>query len=199
MNNYLVAANFGVVLFLISCVGSFASAQPMTPSSNTSGSGSTNTAESTNLQCLTTVGCSTNMTISQVKQALSCPTGLVCLGPIQIQPFPSPLPIPGDAIGLTAVVINKSSKTISYNDICQSPLTAIFDRHVTVEHTAACFTIGTFSIPPGGNATVRGPPSGIVYRANSPALPAYGLATFTYHTDSITGKVYRGFSFDIFP
>ena len=189
MNKYVLPTNLGVILFLISCVGSYASAQPTTQSPNTMMSASS----------------STNMTLSQVKQAISCPTGQVCLGPIEVRGFPSPLIVPGDSLLISADVFNNSPKTISYNDICPSPLTAKFptvptkDKHVIVEHTVACFTIGTFSIPPGGHATVRGPPSGIVYRVVSPALPAYGLAIFTYHTDSIPGKLYRAFSFDIFP
>ena len=56
------------------------------------------------------------------------------------------------------------------------------DNHVALQHTKACFVIGTMSIPSHGHATVYGPPSGIVYRAISPALPAYAVVTFTYHT-----------------
>jgi len=179
MNKYLLVLNVGVILILFSCVGSSASAQSMAQSANTS------------------MSSSTNMTISQAIQVLSCHLRVCLTTP---QTIPSFVQV-NDAIGLMVGVINNSPRTITYNDICLSPITAIFDNHVTVQHTIRCFVIGPMSIPPHGHGIVHGPPSGTVYRANSPAFPAYGVIKFTYRIVGSTGlfSVFRPFEFNIFP
>ncbi len=185
MSRYILAVNVGVILIFFSCIGSFVSAQPIAQSANTSMSGSNNTTSS-----------STNMTISQAIKTLSCLTGQVCI--TSIQTLPTFIQV-NDAIGFMVGVTNNSSKTITFNTICPQPITAKFDSHVILQHTAACFAIGTQSIQPHGHATVYGPPSGIVYRAISPALPAHAVVTFTYHTTTGLQWISKAFAFDIFP
>src|SRR5215469_9716768 len=203
MNKYALATNIGVILILISCVGSSVSAQPMTQSRNTSMSGSTNTTtNSTNAQCLTTTGCPTNMTGSQVHQSLLrllCPAGKVCIDHTVTRPI---LTSVGDTFTLNILVTNNSPNAIFYHDLCLSPITAVFDNHVAVQSKKGCLITDIHRIPAGQSAWVKGPASNTVYGAVQAApLGATSIITFTYHTNTIAGPIHsvsKGFAYVIF-
>jgi len=200
MNKYVLATNVGVVFILISCVGSSISAQPMTQSPNSSMSASTNTTTtSTNsgrlpvqiqaTQCFVN-GCATNMTLSLVPTCFG-----VCI--TSIETTPAFLQV-NDTFGLGVAVTNNSPKTISYNDICLSPVTATFDNHVAVKHKVGCLAIGTFSIPPHTTHIVFGPASSLVYKAVLAGV-AKSVVAFSYSNGSIKSTVYKPFYFLIWP
>jgi hypothetical protein len=176
----------------------------MTQSPNTSMSGSTNTTiSSTNAQCLTTTGCSTNMTRSQVHQSLLgllCPLGKVCIDLTVTRPILTSL---GDTFTLNVLVTNNSPNAIFYHDLCLSPITADFDNHVAVQSKIGCLITDTLSIPAGHSAWVKGPASNTVYGAvkAAPLGDVTSIVTFTYHTNSIAGpthSVSKGFTYVIF-
>src|SRR5215831_17826353 len=137
INKYILATNVGVILILISCLGSSASAQPMTQSANTTTtmSGSNNTTSSS------TTG---NMTATQVKNLL-CPDGQVCMTLIATHPLIVDV---GDTIVLNALVTNNSPNTIHYTGGCKSGLSTIFDSHVVVHNKIGCNLIVLGSILP---------------------------------------------------
>lgn len=203
MNKYALATHIVVFLILISCVGPSVSAQPMTQSSNTSMSGSTKTiTSSTNSQCLTTTGCPTNMTGSQVHQSLLgllCPAGKVCIDHTVTRPI---LTSVGDTFTLNVLVTNNSPNAIFYHDLCLSPITAVFDNHVGVQSKKGCLITDTHRIPAGQSAWVKGPASNTVYGAVQAApLGATSIITFTYHTNTIAGPIHsvsKGFAYVIF-
>jgi hypothetical protein len=202
MNKYALATNIVVILIMISCVGSSISAQPMTQSPNMSMSGSTNTTTSTNSQCLTTTGCPTNMTSSQVHQSLLgllCPAGKVCIDHTVTRPI---LTSVGDTFTLNVLVTNNSPNAIFYHGLCLSPITAVFDNHVAVQSKKGCLITDTHRIPAGQSAWVKGPASNTVYGAVQAApLGATSIITFTYHTNTITGPIHsvsKGFAYVIF-
>jgi hypothetical protein len=184
MNKYALATNIAVILILIGCVGSSVSAQPVTQSHNMSMSGSTNTTTSTNSQCLTTTGCPTNMTESQVHQSLLgllCPAGKVCIDHTVSRPI---LTSVGDTFTLNVLVTNNSPNAIFYHDLCMSPITADFDNHVSVQSKIGCLITDTRSIPAGQSAWLKGPASNTVYGAvqAAPLGDVTSIVTFTYHT-----------------
>jgi hypothetical protein len=202
MNKYALATNIAVILILIGCVGSSVSAQPVTQSHNMSMSGSTNTTTSTNSQCLTTTGCPTNMTESQVHQSLLgllCPAGKVCIDHTVTRPI---LTSVGDTFTLNVLVTNNSPNAIFYHDLCMSPITADFDNHVSVQSKIGCLITDTRSIPAGQSAWLKGPASNTVYGAVQAApLGATSIVTFTYHTNTIAGPIHsvsKGFTYVIF-
>lgn len=194
-----------VILILISCVGSSVSAQPVAQSPNTSMSGSTNTTTSSTNSCLTTTGCPdiTNMTSSQVHQSLLellCPAGKVCIDLTVTRPV---LTSVGDTFTLNVLVTNNSPNAIFYHDLCLSPITAVFDNHVSVQSKIGCQTTDTHSIPADQSAWLKGPASNTVYGAvqAAPLGDVTPIVTFTYHTNTIAGPIHsvsKGFTYVIF-
>ena len=201
MNKYALATNIAVILILISCAGSSVSAQPMTQSPITSMSGSTNATSSTNLQCLTTTGCPTNITRSQVHQSLLgllCPAGKVCIDLTVTRPI---LTSVGDTFTLNVLVTNNSPNAIFYHNLCLSLITAVFDNHVSLQSKIGCLITDT--LPAGQSAWLKGPASNTVYGAvkAAPLGDVTSIVTFTYHTNSIAGPIHsvsKGFTYVIF-
>jgi hypothetical protein len=163
----------------------------------------TTTSSSTNLQCLTTTGCPTNMTVSQVHQSLLgllCPTGKVCIDLTVTRPI---LTSVGDTFTLNVLVTNNSPNAVFYHDLCLSPITADFDNHVSVQSKIGCLITDTRSIPAGQSAWLKGPASNTVYGAvqAAPLGDVTSIVTFTYHTNSIAGPIHsvsKGFTYVIF-
>src|SRR5215472_840418 len=117
MNKYVLATNAGVILILISCLGSSASAQPLSQSTNTSMNGPNNAT--------TSIG-STNMTISQAVKALCLiqGPGPVCITSTITLPIISLVQV-NDTFGFQVGVFNDSPNPITVGTLCQAPITAI--------------------------------------------------------------------------
>ncbi len=95
----------------------------------------------------------------------------------------------GSSIGIHAMVLNKSSKSITFSTGCgAAPLTAIFDNHVKIDKIPHCFEKGLITLKSGEQATLKAPPAAEKYIADSPGKT---LAHVTFHYDggSVTGKL----------
>jgi hypothetical protein len=199
MNKYVLATNIEVILILISCLGSSASAQPMTQSANTSMSGSNNTTTSSSI----------NMTISQAAQALLnvCGPGPVCVFTTTTTTTPTPGFVRvNDTFGFKVDVFNGSPKPITVQAFCNGPLTAKFDNHYVTVKNYPCNILGLpRSIPPHTTATVYGPPFRTVYEAirSTGLLPGYTpvVLAFTYQTPLFPGlhHIYWTYPLHIWP
>ncbi|MCS6768460.1 MAG: hypothetical protein RMJ59_06555 [Candidatus Nitrosocaldus sp.] len=88
----------------------------------------------------------------------------------------------GEVFRIRAVVVNNSDSTITYRGLCESPISAEFDRHVRVEYAPACLGFTIHELKPGESAEVTGPPSGTIYRAVSSGMTRANI-TFTYYVD----------------
>ncbi|MGC2569880.1 MAG: hypothetical protein WA364_00095 [Candidatus Nitrosopolaris sp.] len=201
MNKYVLVTNVGAILFLISCVGSSASAQPMTQSANTTMSGSTNAT--------TSIG-STNLTISQAAQLpIFCPIrgqapgGSVCI--THTVTIPRLIHV-GNDIRFEVDVFNDSPHSITVGQGCQAPITARFNPFYVRTTTQFCNIFGLPKVIPAYTTdTVYGPPYTQIYTAihNTNLLPnvTFAALTFTYHTIGTPGigHIFWSYPFRIWP
>lgn len=106
---------------------------------------------------------------------------------IYLETIPSQV-IVGDTIMIRAVIVNNTDTTITYRGQCESSISAEFDAHVSVEHVPACLGFSIHELKPGEAREVRGPASGIVYRAASSGV-VRATVTFTYFIDDRMERV----------
>jgi hypothetical protein len=85
----------------------------------------------------------------------------------------------GDVFTIMTTIINNSTKTISFNNACSSPLSVVFDKNVLTENSMGCFALSKVFLKPGENMTVTGPSSGIQYNATSAGITNANM-TFAY-------------------
>ena len=195
MKKFVLATNLGVILTFISCLGSSASAQPMTHSANTSMIGSANVTTSS----------STKMTLSQAAQALCLVRGPgpVCITDTVTIPRLHYVTRVNDTFRFQVGVFNDSPNPITVGTLCQAPITAIFDRHyVTVRHLFCNIFGPPRTIPPHSDTPVYGPPFTTVYEAiRTTAVPSHTVALlrFTYHTTTGTQHIYWPYALHIWP
>jgi hypothetical protein len=192
MNKYVLATNVGVILILISCLVSSASAQPLTQSANTSMSGPNNAT--------TSIG-STNMTIGQAERALCFiqGPGPVCITSTITLPIISLVQV-NDAFGFQVGVFNDSPSPITVGTLCQAPITAIFDNHYVTVYHQFCNIFGPPRIiPPHSDAVVYGPPYTQIYKAIRTTNHTLAVLTFTYHTTTGIHHIYWPYAFSIRP
>lgn len=106
-----------------------------------------------------------------------------------------------------AIIINNSSKTITFRTGCFSPLSAKFDSNVIVmENNISCFAIRKTPLNPGNSMIVVGPGSAISYKAYSAGLTK-ATVSFSYNNiqqnneldNTSSGRTSKSFLFTIYP
>jgi hypothetical protein len=164
--------NAGVILILMNCVGSSASARPLNESTAISS------------ECFV-YGC-----VNQTMSIPPLPVSGVHIISIGIAPAHVRA---GESFTIDATVFNNTPRNITYLGGCESPISATFDpSHVVVIHHAGCFSPHV-ALLPGHWAEVSGPSSDTTYRTISVGLES-AVATFTYDN---TQHVARAFVFYI--
>ncbi len=113
-----------------------------------------------------------------------------------VETNPSTLHV-GDSFRINATIVNNSPSVIKFNGGCQSPLSAIFDKNVSISQAMGCFAIFNVILKPGQNVTVVGPNSENTYTATSSGITNANI-TFTYYVGNQTqNTISRIQSFDI--
>jgi hypothetical protein len=104
----------------------------------------------------------------------------------------------GDIFTVAATVVNNSTKTISFNSVCISPLSVDFDKNVSTENSIGCYALSKVFLKPGENMTVTGPSSSIQYNATSAGTTNANM-TFSYDFNG-TGvfSTSKSFSFTVY-
>ena len=102
----------------------------------------------------------------------------------------------GDSFRINATVINNTPSTITFQGFCDSPLSAVFDSNVVIEHRPACLGFMIVELKSGERTSVVGPSSGIVYRASNAGMTSATI-TFTYAIEDESTSVSKPFAFTI--
>ncbi|MFY3740340.1 MAG: hypothetical protein HMLIMOIP_000777 [Candidatus Nitrosomirales archaeon] len=102
----------------------------------------------------------------------------------------------GDSFRINATVINNTPNTITFKGLCDSPLSAVFNSNVIIEHGLACQGFTIVELKSGEKTSVVGPSSGIVYRASNAGMTNARI-TFTYAIQDESTSVSKPFAFTI--
>ncbi len=101
-----------------------------------------------------------------------------------------------DTLTIKATIVNNSNRSISYQSLCHSPLSAEFSSNIAVEQGIGCLGFKIESIEPLANATVIGPASGIFYRVIDYGFTKMRLS-FSYTLDNDQKSISKDLAFMI--
>lgn len=102
----------------------------------------------------------------------------------------------GDSFRINATVINNTPNTITFKGLCDSPLSAVFNNNVVIEHGLACEGFTIVELKSGEKTSVVGPSSGIVYHASNAGMTNARI-TFTYAIQDESTSISKPFAFTI--
>jgi hypothetical protein len=114
---------------------------------------------------------------------------------LDIQTVPSVVKV-GQTFEIKATVVNNSLETITYQGLCESPLSAVFDMNVRIEQLPACAGLSTHELHSGERITMLGPGPGIVYQATASGVTSAEVS-FTYMLQKNSITVSKPFEFTI--